>query len=62
MMQLENPRFTQVYTDSWSGHYILKDNVTGVLYYLVEVRGQGTGAGLTPLLGPDGKPIVDPVE
>ena len=57
-MQLENSRFTQVYRDGED--LIMKDCVTGVLYYLVLLV--GTGVGLTPLLGPDGKPIVEPVE
>jgi len=43
-------------------HWILKDNETGVLYYMVNTSGQNAGVGLTPLLGADGKPIVEPVE
>jgi len=40
-------------------HQIVKDKETGVLYYLANV---GNGVGLTPLLGSDGKPIIEPVE
>jgi len=38
---------------------IIKDNETGVLYFMVNVIGQGAGVGLTPLLDSDGKIIVD---
>jgi len=61
MIQPENPRFTNVYLDRRNSHSILKDNETGVLYFMVRPGGDA-GIGLTPLVGPDGKPIVDPVE
>jgi len=40
------------------GCYVLKDEVTGVNYLVIN-RG---GFAVTPLLGTDGKPIIDPVE
>jgi len=52
-------RFTMIHeNDVGSGeHSIIKDNETGMLYYMVE-SGRG-GLGLTPLLDADGKPIID---
>ena len=38
---------------------IIKDKITGVLY-LYTYKGQ-TGASITPLLGSDGKPMIEPV-
>ena len=56
-------RFTVIHkswTQSSRGeHTILKDNDTGVLYYLVDTTMSGGGPALTPLLNADGKPIVD---
>ena len=37
---------------------IFKDKVTGVLYLYSDRVGMGA-ATMTPLLGPDGKPLVD---
>ena len=36
--------------------HILKDTVTGVLYVFT---GDGQRGGLTPLLGSDGKPMIE---
>ena len=55
-------RFDIVSTDlhEFGGlHQIIKDKETGVLYYLANI---GNGVGLTPLLGSDGKPIIESVE
>ena len=38
---------------------IIKDEETGVQYLFVRDQGQKGGAGLTPLLGADGKPLID---
>ena len=38
-------------------HAVLKDTVTGVLYYYTV--GDANTATMTPLLGSDGKPLVD---
>ena len=38
---------------------IIKDTKTGVLYFFHE---SGYAGGLTPLLGADGKPIIESVE
>ena len=37
---------------------VVKDTVTGVLYVVYKLS---RGGGMTPLLGPDGKPIIEPV-
>ena len=62
-MENEKPRFTTVYEDVnlMQTHDILKDNVTGVLYFRSSRRVHGAGVGLTPLLGADGKPVIEPV-
>jgi len=39
MIQPENPRFTNVYLDRRNSHSILKDNETGVLYFMVRPGG-----------------------
>lgn len=39
--------------------FIVKDEVTGVSY--LAIRDTDTGIGLTPLLDPNGKPIIDPI-
>ena len=61
-MAEKNKRFIKVYTQSggFSGPamYILVDAQTGVNYLYAS---GGYGAGLTPLLDAEGKPIVTPV-
>jgi len=37
-------------------HAVIKDKITGVLYYYTEGSQRST---MTPLLGSDGKPIVE---
>ena len=37
-------------------HAVIKDKITGVLYYYTESTQRST---MTPLLGSDGKPLVD---
>ena len=59
-MSSKDTRFEQIYKEGstfTSIKKILKDNETGVQYLLVE---SGYGIALTPLLGKDGKPIIDP--
>lgn len=41
-----------------NGVYIIKDEATGVSY--LALRDSGS-TSVTPLLGPDGKPIIDPI-
>jgi len=41
-------------------HHIVKDTVTGVLYYYIS--GGGGASALTPLIDADGKPLVDKVK
>lgn len=40
-------------------HIIVKDNETGVLYYMIDASMSAGGIALTPLLDVDGKPVVD---
>ena len=45
---------------SMNGHTrTVKDKQTGALYIY---HGSSNGGGLTPLLGSDGKPMIDPVK
>ena len=61
-MSKKEKRFEKVYAHSggMSGPstYIMLDKETGVNYLYVS---GGYGAGLTPLLDKDGKPIVTPI-
>lgn len=51
-------RFEVVYSQgSARGLYVVLDKETGVQYLFAKF---GNSGGLTPLLGPDGKPIVTP--
>jgi len=54
-------RFEIIIEDRTTGKNtrVLKDKETGVLYIY---HGSDRGGGITPLLGPDGKPIIEPVE
>ena len=56
-------RFREIFTQkTGSGaHKILLDVVTGVQYYYI-VDGYNHCGGLTPLLGPDGRPVLLPPE
>ena len=63
MSSKDNKRFIRVYKEgtelSYAGlRVILMDKETGVNYLYV---GNGYGGGLTPLLGPDGNPVVTPM-
>ena len=60
----EHERFTAIHKNEVLGvggeHYVLKDNETGVLYYMVDMSTHGSGGvGLTSLLDINGKPIID---
>ncbi len=56
---LENDRFVRVYKQGMvSIMEIWIDRATGVNYLYHE---DGYSGGLTPLLGPDGKPVVTPI-
>lgn len=49
-------RFEEVYSQGVMSYYkILRDRETGVEYLFAA---NGSAGGLTPLLSPDGKPIV----
>ncbi len=56
-MKNEEKRFERVYEQSgWTAyHYIWVDRETGVQYLVIN---SGQGAGVTPLLGADGKPLL----
>ena len=62
-MSKKEKRFVKVFAQgggmSSPSTYILVDTETGVNYLYAN---SGYGAGLTPLLDKDGKPIVTPVE
>ena len=52
-------RFSVVYSQGIvSGFKVIKDTKTGVLYLFY--NDGSYGGGLTPLLGSDGKPMIDP--
>ena len=58
-MARDDKRFERVYSqDVLRTLEIWVDKETGVNYLYI---GQGYGAGLTPLLDKDGKPVVTPV-
>ena len=59
-MRFMSKRFEVTYDQSVKsnrGVEIIVDNKTGVNYVVVS-QGANGGIGVTPLLGPDGKPIV----
>lgn len=58
---IPNDRFVEVSFDlhEFTTHHVMKDIETGVLYYMAN---SGRGIGLTPLLGVDGKPIIEPID
>ena len=52
-------RFIKIYSDgAFGSNEIWVDTKTGVNYLF---HASGYAGGLTPLLGPDGKPIVSPL-
>ena len=58
---IPNERFKEVSFDlhEFVTHHVIKDSETGVLYYMAN---SSRGVGLTPLLGANGKPIIEEVE
>lgn len=57
-MAKSNERFVKVLSEGSSfgeNRMIYVDRETGVNYLFIK---SGYGAGLTPMLGPDGKPII----
>ena len=56
------PRFVEVYSQKVAGvNRILVDTLTGVNYFFHK-DGDGYAGGLTPLLNPNGTPIITPPE
>ena len=58
----DDKRFVKTYTQGGFVNNILEiwvDRETGVNYLY---HAAGYGAGLTPLLGRDGKPVITPIE
>lgn len=54
---MSDKRFEEVYTQGkLKITKVIRDNETGVLYLMQQER---YGAGLTPLLDQDGKPLID---
>lgn len=58
---MNNKRFIKIYKQSGAmdAVQVWVDRETGVNYLLVK---SGYGAGLTPLLDRDGKPIITPIK
>ena len=54
-MAKKKERFARVHSENMGSKQILVDRETGVNYLFVQ---NGYGAGLTPLLGRDGKPVI----
>ena len=57
-MSKKEARFIKVHSENLGSELILVDKETGVNYLFVS---QGYAGGLTPLLKPDGTPVVTPV-
>lgn len=57
-MAKKEERFVKVYSENLGCEMILVDKKTGVNYLFVQ---SGYAGGLTPLLTPEGKPIVTPL-
>ncbi len=57
MKKNDENRFERVYEQAgWTAYqYIWVDRETGVQYLVIT---SGQGAGVTPLIGPDGKPLL----
>lgn len=51
----KSERFVEILRDKKTGAHIYADKVTGVNYLYIT---QGYGAGLSPLLDRDGKPMI----
>ena len=54
-MAKKEERFIRVHTENFGSEMILVDKKTGVNYLFVQ---SGYAGGLTPLLNPDGTPMV----
>lgn len=63
-MAKQPARFIEVYSQKVAGKTkILVDMATGVNYlFHYESEGYGAAGGMTPLLNPDGSPVVTPPE
>nr|WP_325180766.1 DUF6440 family protein [uncultured Oscillibacter sp.] len=59
-MEKEQERFVTAYQENTFGveTRVLVDRITGVNYLFARFGGGSGGAGLTPLLDPEGKPIL----
>ena len=57
-MAKKEERFVKIYSENMGTEMILVDKKTGVNYLFVQ---SGYAGGLTPLLKPDGTPVVTPV-
>lgn len=57
-MAKKKERFIQIHSENFGSEIILVDRETGVNYLYVQY---GNSGGLTPLLKPDGTPVVTPV-
>ncbi len=58
-MEKKDKRFIKIYKEGlMEGGQIWVDTETGVQYLVIF---SGYGIALTPLLGPDGKPIISPL-
>ena len=54
-MAKKEERFIRVHSENFGSEMILVDKKTGVNYLIVQ---RGYAGGLTPLLNPDGTPMV----
>lgn len=57
-MAKKNERFIKIHSENFGTELILVDKLTGVNYLFIQ---SGYAGGLTPLLKPDGTPVVTPV-
>ena len=57
-MAKKEERFIRIHSENFGSETILVDKQTGVNYLFVQ---SGYAGGLTPLLKPDGTPVVTPV-
>lgn len=57
-MAKKEERFIKIHSENLGSEIILVDKKTGVNYLFVQ---SGYAGGLTPLLNPDGTPIITPI-
>ena len=57
-MAKKEKRFVCTYSQEWGTMKIYVDQQTGIHYLFVQ---NGYAGGLTPLLNPDGTPVVTPI-